>query len=191
MAAMVAARLGWSVIDNEIVDLVARRAGLSPEEVARRDERVPSFVERLAHTLAASSEELAAPGLAAPAVLEEVHLVRITEAVVREVARQERAVLVGRAAVAVLGREADALHVKLVAPKPFRVRVLMERLHLDAHQAERTLEDTDAQRARYHRENYGRDWDDPVNFHMVLNSERLGFEGAAEVVVGRARALGW
>jgi len=191
VAAMVAARLGWSVIDNEIVDLVARRAGLSPEEVARRDERVPSFVERLAHTLAASSEELAAPGLAAPAVLEEVHLVRITEAVVREVARQERAVLVGRAAVAVLGREADALHVKLVAPKPFRVRVLMERLHLDAHQAERTLEDTDAQRARYHRENYGRDWDDPVNFHMVLNSERLGFEGAAEVVVGRARALGW
>jgi len=30
-----------------------------------------------------------------------------------------------------------------------------------------------------------------VNFHMVLNTGLLGFDGATEVIVGRARAMGW
>jgi cytidylate kinase len=81
--------------------------------------------------------------------------------------------------------------VKLVAPRAFRVRVAMEAEGLDAPTAERRLEEVDAQRARYHRDHYGRDWDDPVHFHMVLNTGLLGFEGAAEVIVARARALGW
>jgi len=191
VARLVAEKLGWSVVDNEIVDLVAQRAGITHEEVARLDERTPGFVERLARTLAASSEELAVPGVVAGTALEEPHILRITETVVQEVAAQGRAVLVGRAAVAVLSRQADALHVRVVAPKPFRIRVIMERLKLDARNAERALDETDAERSRYHREHYGRDWDDPINFHMVLNTERLGFNGAAEIVVGRAKALGW
>ncbi|HXG43966.1 MAG TPA: cytidylate kinase-like family protein [Gemmatimonadales bacterium] len=191
VARMVAERLGWQVVDNEIVDLVARRAGLTREAVASRDERVPGFVERLAHALAVSSQEYAVPELGVAVRTEEPALVRITEMVVKEIAAEGRVVLVGRAAPAVIGQAPDALHVKLVAPRAFRVRVAMEAEGLDAPTAERRLEEVDAQRARYHRDHYGRDWDDPVHFHMVLNTGLLGFEGAAEVIVARARALGW
>ena len=45
-------------------------------------------------------------------------------------------------------------------------------------------------RARYNREYYHRDWNDPVNYHMVLNTEALGFDGAAEMIVARARGMG-
>jgi cytidylate kinase len=38
---------------------------------------------------------------------------------------------------------------------------------------------------------YGRDWDDAVNYHLVLNTELLGVEGAGDLVVARAKALGW
>ncbi len=191
VARLVAERLGWQVVDNEIVDLVARRAGLTREEVASQDERVPGFVERLAHALAASSQEYAVPELGVAVRTEEPALVRITELVVKEVAAEGRVVLVGRAAPAVIGQVPGALHVKLVAPRSFRIRVAMEAEGLDARTAERRLEQVDAQRARYHREHYGRDWDDPVHFHMVLNTGLLGFDGAAEVIVARARALGW
>ena len=47
VAQLVAEKLGWSVIDNELVNEVARRIGKPAEEVAEREERVPSFVERL------------------------------------------------------------------------------------------------------------------------------------------------
>ena len=77
---------------------------------------------------------------------------------------------------------------KLVAPRAFRIQVAAARLGCDADKAATVLDQTDKMRARYNREYYRRDWDDPVNFHIVLNTGVLGFDGATDVIVaGRAR----
>ncbi|HEU5171122.1 MAG TPA: cytidylate kinase-like family protein [Gemmatimonadales bacterium] len=187
----VAAALGWRFVDNELVDRVAARAGLSPEEVAEREERTPTFIERLARVLATATPELFPPATGTVPELSEPALVRITEAVVAEVAAEGRVVLVGRAAPAVLALQQDALHVKLVASRTFRIRLAAERLGMDAKDAERIMQQTDESRERYHRERYYRDWREPVNYHMVLNTERLGFEAATAIVVCEARRRGW
>jgi cytidylate kinase len=193
VARRVAAALGWRVVDNELVEQVAARAGLQPEDVAELEERVPTFVERLARTLAAASPELfpPTPGRHGASPLEEADLVRITETVVAEIAEQGRVVLVGRSAPAVLERRTDALHVKLVAPRAYRIDVASLRLHCPHAKATEILDRTDRMRARYNREYYHRDWNDPVNYHLVLNTEALGIDGAVDVIVGRAGALGW
>lgn len=191
VAGRVADALGWRLVDNELLERVAARTGISAEEMAGLEERTPSFIERLARVLATSTPELFPPATGTVPELSEATLVRITEAVVEEAARAGRAVLVGRAAPAVLARERDALHVKLVASKGFRIRVTAERLGLDLKEAERVTLQTDAQRERYHREHYARDWADPVGYHIVLNTERLGYDGAAELIVGEARRRGW
>lgn len=188
VAEIVARELGWSVVDNEFIDAVSREAGLPKEEVAEREERGPSFGERLARALAASPDVPLIP-VAPTENPDEPTLVKATEAVVAEIARMGRAVLVGRAAVAVLGRHAEAIHVLLVAPKPFRTKVVMERLGVEEKAALKSVNDTDSRRARYHKEFYQRDWLDPVNYHMVLNTELLGFQGAATLIVDRARSL--
>lgn len=191
VAQLVAARLGWTVVDNEIVDRVARRAGLAPKVVAEQDERTPGFVERLAQALMASSQEFAVPEMGIAVRAEDPNLVRLTEMVVQEIAAEGRVVLVGRAAPAVLGKELPAIHVKLVAERAWRIQLAMREEQLDEQTARRRLTDIDAQRARYHKEHYGRDWDDPVHFHLTLNTGLLGLDGAAEVIVARARSLGW
>jgi cytidylate kinase len=191
VARLVADQLGWTVVDNEIVDRVARRAGLAPRAVAEQDERVPGFVERLARALMASSQEFAVPEIGVAVRAEDPSLVRLTELVVKEIAAEGKVVLVGRAAPAVLGGTVDALHVKLVAARAWRLRLAMQSDGLDEKTAGRLLAETDAQRARYHREHYGRDWDDPVHFHLTLNTGLLGLDGAAEVIVARARSQGW
>jgi cytidylate kinase len=193
VAARVARALGWRVVDNELVERVAARAGLTPEDVAQREERVSTFIERLARTVVAATPELVVPpeaGGTAPD-LSEADLVRVTERVVEEAAAEGRVVLVGRAAPAVLARERDAIHVKLVAPRAWRVRVVVERLGVSAEEAASLADETDRNRARYHRQHYQRDWADPTNYHFVLNTAALGLEGATDVIVGRARALGW
>ncbi len=193
VAAKVADALGWRLVDNELVQRVAARAGLAPEDVAVREERVPTFIERLAQTVVAGTPELLVPPEAGGTVasLSESDLVRITELVVREVAAEGRVVLVGRAAPAVLGQQGDALHVRVVAPREHRIRVAAERLGVSPEQAARTLDEADKMRARYHREYYGRDWSDPVHYHMVLNTEALGVDEVAAVVARSAQALGW
>jgi len=189
VARRVAEALDWRVVDNELIDRVAARAGLPPEEVARREERAPGFIERLALALTRSApESFPAPAERVPEP-EEASLLRVTESVVAEIAAQGRVVVVGRAAPAVLRGQHDALHVKLVAPVPFRIRTAVERLGIDPKAAEKILQDTDTSRARYLSRNYGWDWNDPTIYHMVLNTDSLGFDGATGVIVERARAM--
>ena len=193
VAARVARALDWRLVDNELVERVAARAGLAPEDVAEREERVPTFIERLARTLVAATPELVVPPDAGGTAssLSEDDLVRVTELVVEEVAAEGRVVLVGRAAPAVLARERDAIHVKIVAPLEWRVRAAAKRLAVSLEEAAKVTEETDKMRARYHRQHYQRDWSDPALYHMMLNTAALGLDGAAEVLVARARALGW
>jgi cytidylate kinase len=193
VAARVAGTLGWRVVDNELVERVAARAGLTPEDVAQREERVSTFIERLARTVVAATPELVMPpeaGGTAP-TLSEDDLVRVTERVVEEVAAEGRVVLVGRAAPAVLARERDAIHVKVVAPRDWRALAVAERLRVPLEEAARLTDETDRNRARYHRQHYQRDWSDPANYHLTLNTAALGLDGAAEVIVGRVKASGW
>ncbi|HET9384460.1 MAG TPA: cytidylate kinase family protein, partial [Gemmatimonadales bacterium] len=103
---MVAQRLpGWTLIDNEFVEQVARLAGLPKEEVARREERTPGLLERLARTLAVGAPEMfIATGEHQVPVdtAEEETVVKTTERVIAEAATEGRVILVGRGAQAVL-----------------------------------------------------------------------------------------
>ena len=197
VARLVAGALGWTVIDNEFVDEVARRAGLPPEEVAQKEERAPSLLTRIARNLAAaSSAEMSAGTTAGTAALpeaeaEEATILRVTDRVIREAATHGRAVLVGRGAQAVLAERPNALHVYLVASKAWRMKVAVDHLGVDPAQVERVLEDTDRDRDRYVKAHYGRARQDASHYDLTLNTERLGFEGAADVIVSEAKRRHW
>lgn len=184
---------GWTLIDNEFVDQVARLAGLPRDEVARREERAPGLLERLARTLAVASPEMfvTTGELAVPDETEEETLVKTTERVIAEAAREGRVVLVGRGAQALLASRQNALHVYVVASKAFRRTVAVERLGVDPATAEKTIDETDQHRDQYVKTRYGRDRQDLTQYDLVLNSERLGFEGAAEVIVEELTRRRW
>jgi len=186
VAKRVAEALDWTLVDNQVVDEVARRAGLPREEVAEREERAPSFIERLTRALAISAPEFVNPESALSNLTEE-QVVPITEKVVAEAAARGNCILVGRAAPAVLGLRNDTLHVKVVAPIGDRVKRAMERLGLEAKEGERRVLEADANRGRYHRQYYHRDWNDAVNYDLVVNTGRLGIEGAVGVILEAVR----
>jgi cytidylate kinase len=187
-----AATLGWDVIDNEFVDEVARRAGLPPAEVAQRDERAPGLLERIARALAIGSPELFLSAAAEPtAERAEATIVRMTERVIAEAAAHGRVVLVGRGAQALLAQRGDALHVYVVARLAWRERQAIERLGADPAHVAKLLAETDARRDQYVRTYYGRSRTDVANYDLIVNTERLGVEGAAGLIVADARRRGW
>ena len=190
VARRVADELAWRVVDNELIDRIAERAGVPAAEVAEHEESAPGFVERLARALARSAPELfpSAPAEPPPEPAE-ARLVRVTGTVVEEMAAEGRVVMVGRAASAVLGRSEDALHVKIVAPVRYRIAEIMRREQVDDKTAEQLVKERDGNRARYHEQYYHRQWRDSANYHMVLNSEALGLDAVTAVIVGRAKAL--
>lgn len=193
VAKHVANALGWTLIDNEFVDEVAKRAGLPVEAVAAREERAPSLMERLVRGLATASPETFVPAAASGDEPDEETLVRMAERVIDEAAAHGRAVMVGRGAQAYLARASagDALHAYVVAPREVRIREVVARLGLDEQAAARTLEETDAARDRYVQRHYGLQRQDPARYHLVLNTGWLGHDGAADLIVSAARRRGW
>jgi uncharacterized protein len=98
---------------------------------------------------------------------------------------------VGRGAQAYLARRTNVLHVFIVASRECRVVRAMTRLKLDRKEAERTVDEIDAGRRHYVKTYYGRTWDDPTNYHLILNSERLSFRDISDLVVGAVRMKDW
>jgi cytidylate kinase len=192
VARLVAQQLNWTVIDNEFVDEVARRAGLSAEEVAQREERAPGLLERLARTLAVASPEMFIASATVPTVdQDEATIVKMTERVIAEAAAHGRIVLVGRGAQAVLAARPDALHVYVVASRPWRLKLAVERLGVDPANVDKVVDETDRQRDQYVKTYYGRQRQDVTNYDLVVNAERLGIDGAATLIVTEAKRRGW
>lgn len=187
VAQAVARALGWALVDNELIDEVARRAGVAREEVAEREERAPGFIERLSRTLASAMPEFVAPETGTLPDLTEERLARLTEGAVADLAGHDNVVLVGRAAAAVLAARPGALHVKVVAPRADRVARVAARRQLDPKEAEKLVTESDGNRGRYHKQYYGRDWKDAAHYHVVVNTGKLGIDGAVSVILHLVR----
>ena len=191
VARLIAEELGWTVVDDEFIGAIAEKSGLSKDDVESLEESVPSFLERFAQSSALSFPEFL---VSTPSAVEEpdaVKLAHMTRELIEDLGRQDRIVMVGRAAAAVLAQASDALHVRLVASREYRIGLAMHELGLEEAAAAAAVDERDFNRAQYHKENYGRDWNDPVHYHVVMNTEWVGTDGAAALVVSRARALGW
>ncbi|HKG95254.1 MAG TPA: cytidylate kinase-like family protein [Gemmatimonadaceae bacterium] len=193
VAGRVAAGLGWTLLDTEIVDRVARRMRTTPAAVQALDERVPSFAERVARLLAlgdlGTTGEFQVPTTGdALAPADERQIVE-TERVIREAAARGPAVVVGRGAQAMLAERADAMHVFVYAPRDALVRRVMAREPgaRGRAEAERLVDETNRQREQYVRRHWDRAWRAHENYDLCVNTAWLGVDGAAALVVDAAR----
>ena len=188
VAELVASALGWTLLDDAVIDAVAARLGVAPAEVKAREERVPSLAERLVDTLSLASPELAPPA-AAGLPPSEAQLVDVTHHVIEEVVQGGPAVLVGRGAQCVLAEREDALHVFCYAPQAALVQRTVERFGITKAEAERRVTETNKQRERYVRRHWDRAWRDPSNYHVCIDTAWLGVPEAAALIVKLARDL--
>jgi cytidylate kinase len=187
VAARVAAALGWTLLDNGIIDEVAHRLGVSPEEVEAREERPTSLAERLANALALASPELAGVTGEVPLPPSEERLLAVTHRVIDEAVAAGNVVLVGRGAQAMLATREDAIHVFCHAPRQALVARTVRRLGITERAAEHMVDETNRAREQFVRKHWKRAWGAPENYDLCLNTERLGVGGAAELIVELAR----
>jgi cytidylate kinase len=190
VAAMLAQRLGAEVIDRQLVAEVARRLGLTADEVAAEDEREKSVVDRLIRSFAWFGGAYGAgwnPAYGDPLADPQQAMRLLTEEIIRETARQANAIIVGRGGAFVLADWPDVLHVFLRSAEPVRIREIMARDALSEEEARRRLHQADADRAAYMRRNYGADWRDPRHYDLVLDTGRLGYQRAAETILAAVR----
>jgi CMP/dCMP kinase len=187
VAARVADALGWTLLDNALVERVAARLGRTPVEVQAIEERVPSLAERLADAFALGSPEIVSPALSAPLPPTEERLLEVTERVIDEAVARGPVVLVGRGAQSYLAQRSDALHVFCYAPKPALIERVARRESVDAGEAAKRVDETNRRREQYVRRYWQRSWLAHDNYHLCVNTDWLGIERAANLIIQLAQ----
>ena len=104
--------------------------------------------------------------------------------VIRELAAQGPAVFVGRCAVNAFDDRKDVLKVFIRADKELRKKRAVENYGIRPNEAETVVHKFDRKRGSYYAANTGRDWKDPSNYHLILDSGKLGIEQCARIIRG-------
>ena len=113
-------------------------------------------------------------------------LLQQTNETIKRLANRGNVILIGRGSHLVTTHLPHVFHVRLVAPVTSRVSHVMQREHLPALAAAEYVQKGDKAKARYIRRNFGSRVQDPLQFHLTINTGLVGFQKAAEII---ARAV--
>lgn len=102
--------------------------------------------------------------------------------VIRELATHP-CIILGRCASEILKDQQNVFNVYVVADKEDRIRRIMEKDALDYDTARMELEANDRKRADFYYENTGKVWGDVNNYHMILDTTKLGIENCAGILI--------
>jgi cytidylate kinase len=113
-------------------------------------------------------------------------LAQQTTKTILHLASMGRAIMVGRGAEVITQLLPYVLHVRLVAPLSKRISQAGDFYGLSANEAAMKVSQEDDARRRYLRRYFDSDCDNPLLYHLVINTAKTGFAGAAETIVQAA-----
>jgi cytidylate kinase len=157
-------KLGLRVCDRDLLEQEAARLGVSAAELEQVDEHAAGLLQRFR------------PGSLHHRYFE------VLGQLMKEQAERGRVILVGRGGSRFLRDDPDAFHVRLVADLETRVRRVMEHRWLREDAARQLIARSDNQRRSFYEGYFGADWASPLEYHLTVNSGRLG-PAAVDLIV--------
>lgn len=190
---LVAERLGFAYVDEQIVAHAAAKGGISPEQVADEEQRKRAITRILEEIGRGASVETA--GLAGIPLYRADEMEMTPDAIrgliqeaIEETAARGDVVIVSHAASHALSGRDGVLRVLVTASPDTRARRLAESRGLEPKAAQNAVKDADAARSNYLRRFHGISAEAPTQYDLVVNTDVLGVERAAALVAAAASA---
>lgn len=175
---MVGQRLGWEVMDKNLLDQIAERFRLSRSMLELVDETESSWVY-----------DVLGPWVDPKIIPHEKYVMELQQ-VVLAAARQGNMVFVGRGAQFLLPAE-RGVFVRLIASERFRAERIAKQMNLTPEEAVRFMGEVDRGRKEFVDRYFHRDITDPHLYDLVIDTERLGLACTAELIVEICRRRGF
>lgn len=188
IGARLAKDLGLGFYDKNILRLNSDESGIKESFYHMADEKAGNkLLYRIVKSLA---PELGTPSLG-PDLIAADNLFRFQSEVIRKLAAEEDCVIIGRCADYVLDGFDGLVKVYLYADMDYRVERIKELGYYEPKDVKKNIKRIDRERRDYHRYYTGRDWENVENYDLMLNTARLGTEGAVKAVKGYLRLRGY
>lgn len=175
-----AERLGISFYDKELISIAAKESGVSPEVFENADEKAAnSLLYSLSTGLYSFGNNFSSMG---DLPLND-RLYIIQHRIIKEFAKKEDFVVVGRCADYVLKDNPKLVKVFISADIDSRVKRVIERNEIDPARAKQAVLKMDKRRANYYSFYSGNKWGLADNYDLCINSTHLDTDQAVDIIM--------
>jgi len=178
---LVAETLDYAFVDEEIIQMVAKRAKVSTNWVESLEKeaggRLLKYITKLV------------PKTFIDLILddhrgyidEEVY-VDLLHQIINRIADEGNTVIIGRGSQYILRERDDAYHILLVAQKEDRIKFMEENYDLSPKEAALVVGRQDKRRINLYRKFGKEDYDQPHLYHLVINSSKQDLNKATDLI---------
>ena len=181
LGALVAKKLGYVFLDDEIIKLVAEKAGSGGWLDALDKEFGGKLLPYISGLGPKGRMEMFLDDKKGG--VDETISMDILQHLFLQIAQEGNAVIVGRGGQYLLRDHNDVFHVLLVADLEDRVQFMEERYNLSLKRALHVVNRQDKRRQNFYRLLGKVDYDQPDIYHLVLNMSKLSLEKASDLLI--------
>lgn len=178
---LLADKLSVKFYDKELIALAAKEAGFEESVFENADEKpTNSFF----YSLVMGAYPINSMIFQNDDVLNNDKLFSFQSKVIKDVAKKESCVIIGRCSDYILKDEPKLLRVFLWADIDFRKKRLLE-LYNDVSEKDaiNLLNKTDKKRTSYYNYYSGNEWADARNYDLIINTAKIGIENSANQII--------
>jgi len=156
-------RLGYVLVDKDVVSREIEDRGLDRLHFEKIDERKPSLMDRFFN--------------------EQQHVyLHLIQTIFYEYAQKGNAVFLGRGGQVILRDLPNALHVRIKDERALRIKRLVDDKNIDEHMAHEMIKQADADRVGYLKHLFGVDRFDPDLYDLVIDTGKIGLDLSVEII---------
>ena len=158
---LLAKRMGLNFYDKNLINLISKKSGLSKEYVEANSQKLASFkyIDNNDDRIFIAEEK-----------------------VIKDLAKKESCVIVGRCADYILKDNKDTIKVFLYSSSQDKVKRAVKYYNLEEDKALKEINKINSERAKHYKYYTNRDWYDFANYDIALNVDYLGVEKTAELL---------
>ncbi|MDR1195201.1 MAG: cytidylate kinase-like family protein [Endomicrobium sp.] len=173
-------KLGINFYDKRLIEIAAQKSGLCKEYFENPENK--SQIGSLGDLLGGTSNVFVAGYCCESSILNE-SLFKIQSDIIRQLARKESCIFVGRCADYVLREHPRAINVFVCADAEFRIKkVAQEKQETDFEKIKKEIEKADKNRSKYYTLYTNKPWGAAQSYHLCINSAILGLDETASVI---------
>lgn len=166
--------------DRQLLTMASDKSGIDESVFVETDEKlrgkyIANFLRKMPVTGVLEPHE--------KDFVSDINVFNIQAGIIRCLAVTENCIIIGKCADHILRDYKNVISVYIEAPRYACVASIQEKMHVSEERAHQLIRSTDKYRAKYY--SYysgGKDWKDPMNYDLVLNSERVGRENCVKII---------
>lgn len=175
-----AEKLGIPCYERQILTMASDQSGIDESVFVETDEKLRG--KHIANWL----RKVPVSGVVEPVneeFVSDVNVFNIQADIIRSLAETESCIIIGKCADDILRNYPNVISLYVEAPRHACVKSITEKLHVSEKRANQLITSTDKYRSKYYRYyTAGKEWTNPTNYDLVLNTDRISREKCVELI---------